>query len=615
MSKSSRWLIVTICPSSLKAKVTISLAGILRVLASSLTVMNSVTRTSVFSRSFSSRRFCSSRSRKLGPSSRRCTPRLPTGPLIEARVREMFCATASWSTSDFFPFLRFFPFSRRRQRFAGLHGLPLGFERRLHLSLRFGGRHLGRGAAAPLGPRLGHRRHRLHHLGGAPPLRGCRRLLLLALVPLPPRPHQGHLLRPQRRQVTAHEDVHLLEHADELLAGDAEFRRQVMNPRRCHSTSRRRHEPAREPCIRHPDRLHRRPAQPRSQALGGRSPHHRHPTRPRQPLHLFPGPQARVRSEHHAGQRAPLQPGPHAQAQEAVHRVRHSGAGAGGGATGAVAPASPAAGSAGASSSPPSSVISLRNAISFSASSGVIPAILSTSSRSNSRMSWRVRCPACSSTFTSSAGSPFSSRSATLVAASSSGGSGANSGPSPPRSSHSRLEYRSIFHPVSSDARRTFCPLRPMASDSWSSSTMAWTVFESGSENTRATRAGASASLAKRSGSGDQGTISIRSPPSSFTTACTREPFKPTHAPTGSMASSREATAILVRLPASRAVARISTTPCWISGTSSLKSAFTNSGSARDRMRRGPLGVSSIRFSTARIVSPWWKCSRWFCSR
>src|SRR5207247_9906828 len=34
--------------------------------------------------------------------------------LMDARVREMFCATASWSTSDFLPFLRFFPFSRRR---------------------------------------------------------------------------------------------------------------------------------------------------------------------------------------------------------------------------------------------------------------------------------------------------------------------------------------------------------------------------------------------------------------------------------------------------------------------------------------------------------------------
>src|SRR3989442_665451 len=140
-------------------------------------------------------------------------------------------------------------------------------------------------------------------------------------------------------------------------------------------------------------------------------------------------------------------------------------------------------------------------------------------------------------------------------------------------------------------------------------------VLVSGSENTRATRAGARASFANRSGSGDHGTMSMRSPFSSFTTACTREPFIPTHAPTGSIESSRDETAILVRLPASRAVARISTICCWISGTSSLNRALTKSGSARDRMSRGPLGVSSIRFSTARIVSPWWKCSRWFCSR
>src|SRR5207249_2977105 len=149
----------------------------------------------------------------------------------------------------------------------------------------------------------------------------------------------------------------------------------------------------------------------------------------------------------------------------------------------------------------------------------------------------------------------LSSRSDTLVAASSSGGSGANSGPSPQRSSHSRLEYSAIFQPVSSDASRTFWPFRPMASDSWSSSTIAWIVLVSGSENTRATRAGASDSFAKRSGSGDHGTMSMRSPPSSFTTAWTREPLSPTQAPTGSIESSRDETAILVRLPASRALA------------------------------------------------------------
>jgi hypothetical protein len=83
-----------------------------------------------------------------------------------------------------------------------------------------------------------------------------------------------------------------------------------------------------------------------------------------------------------------------------------------------------------------------------------------------------------------------------------------------------------------------------------------------GSLKTRATRAGASASFANRSGSGDHGTMSIRSPPSSLTTACTREPFRPTHAPTGSIESSREKTAIFVRLPTSRALARMSTIPC-----------------------------------------------------
>src|SRR5438132_990610 len=155
-------------------------------------------------------------------------------------------------------------------------------------------------------------------------------------------------------------------------------------------------------------------------------------------------------------------------------------------------------------------------------------AILSTSSRSKSRMSWSVFLPARSSTSTSSTGRPLSSRSDTLVAASSSGGSGANSGPSPPRSSHSRLEYRSIFQPVSSDASRTFWPFRPMASDSWSSSTIAWIVLVSGSENTRATRAGASDSFAKRSGSGYHGTMSMRSPPGRSTPAWTPAPLSPT---------------------------------------------------------------------------------------
>src|SRR5207237_7953197 len=39
-----------------------------------------------------------------------------------ARGREMFCATASWSTRDFLPFSRFLAFSRRRSSSGGAPG-------------------------------------------------------------------------------------------------------------------------------------------------------------------------------------------------------------------------------------------------------------------------------------------------------------------------------------------------------------------------------------------------------------------------------------------------------------------------------------------------------------
>jgi hypothetical protein len=49
--------------------------------------------------------------------------------------------------------------------------------------------------------------------------------------------------------------------------------------------------------------------------------------------------------------------------------------------------------------------------------------------------------------------------------------------------------------------------------------------------------------------------MSIFSPCSSCTTACTRLPRMPTQAPTGSIEESLEITAILARLPGSRATA------------------------------------------------------------
>ncbi len=119
----------------------------------------------------------------------------------------------------------------------------------------------------------------------------------------------------------------------------------------------------------------------------------------------------------------------------------------------------------------------------------------------------------------------------------------------------------SICQPVSWLARRTFWPRRPMASDSCSSGTTTSTRPSSSSITTLETSAGARALTIKVASSPDQGMMSIFSPCNSATTACTREPRMPTQAPTGSMELSLETTAILARLPGSRATARISMTP------------------------------------------------------
>src|SRR6516164_4284595 len=71
----------------------------------------------------------------------------------------------------------------------------------------------------------------------------------------------------------------------------------------------------------------------------------------------------------------------------------------------------------------------------------------------------------------------------------------------------------------------------------------------SSSSTTLATSAGASAFTTNVAVSIDHGMMSIFSPCSSFTTACTREPRMPTQAPTGSTEESREITAILARDP------------------------------------------------------------------
>ncbi len=88
-------------------------------------------------------------------------------------------------------------------------------------------------------------------------------------------------------------------------------------------------------------------------------------------------------------------------------------------------------------------------------------------------------------------------------------------------------------------ASRTFCPRRPIASESCSSGTTTSTRPASSSITTLVTSAGASAFTTKVAACGDQGMMSIFSPCSSCTTACTREPRMPTQAPTGSIELNR----------------------------------------------------------------------------
>ena len=79
-----------------------------------------------------------------------------------------------------------------------------------------------------------------------------------------------------------------------------------------------------------------------------------------------------------------------------------------------------------------------------------------------------------------------------------------------------------MSQPVSCEARRTFWPRRPMASDSWSSGTTTSMRSASSSSTTLATSAGCSALTMKEAAEGDHGMMSIFSPCNSPTTAWTR---------------------------------------------------------------------------------------------
>ena len=84
---------VTMRPRFLKANATISVAGTFRICASSLTVMNSLTRTVLRSRSASAARAASISSRT--PRRRSLELRRCGAPRMVAIVLEMFASTAS----------------------------------------------------------------------------------------------------------------------------------------------------------------------------------------------------------------------------------------------------------------------------------------------------------------------------------------------------------------------------------------------------------------------------------------------------------------------------------------------------------------------------------------
>lgn len=112
---------------------------------------------------------------------------------------------------------------------------------------------------------------------------------------------------------------------------------------------------------------------------------------------------------------------------------------------------------------------------------------------------------------------------------------------------------------------------------------------------TETTVAGESALAMNSRGFSLQRMISTFSPPSSCTTALTRAPLLPTHAPTASTRASSEAIAIFVLCPASREMDLMTTVPCFISGTSSSKRRLTSRAPCA---RRAP-AHSCRRFSRA----------------
>ena len=135
--------------------------------------------------------------------------------------------------------------------------------------------------------------------------------------------------------------------------------------------------------------------------------------------------------------------------------------------------------------------------------------------------------------------------------------------------------------PVISDARRTFWPLRPMAIARFSSSTTTSIACCSSSTTIDCTSAGASALMTNlRRILGPQHDVDALAGELVGHRVDARAAHADAGADAGRAAGRSTCTAILARMPGSRAAALISSRPCSISGTSS-------SNSSHDEFRRG----------------------------
>src|SRR2546428_4032293 len=172
----------------------------------------------------------------------------------------------------------------------------------------------------------------------------------------------------------------------------------------------------------------------------------------------------------------------------------------------------------------------------------------------------------------------------------------------------------SIRKPVSLAARRAFWPSRPMASESWARGTMTVAVRVALSMVTDSAFAGPSDDATNASGSSDQGTMSTCSLASSLRMARWRTPLGPTQAPTGSRPGSVAETAIFVRRPGSRAMARTWTVPALISGTSASSSRCTNIRAARETRTCACRGLRCASRMTTRTGLPGTNCAPGICS-